>query len=116
MATCADILASARLTLNDETTSGGEAVEPRHGDPELLKYLNDGLANAYARRPELRFASMGTPFTALALSDAFPLPIQHEAALAYYITYRAEAKDDEHVSSGRAAGMLSLFERGILTT
>ena len=115
MTTCADIIARARKTLGDKTTLNGVAVTPRDSDADLLGYLNDGLAAAYALRPDLLYPSL-TAFAALALGATFPLAIQHEAVLADYIVFRASTKDDEHVLSGRAEEMRALFERGILST
>ena len=111
MTLCSDIVARARRPLNDE-----DPTSYRHQDTELMQYLNDGIARAFALRPDLQFATLGTPFSPLALGGTFPLPIQHESVLGDYIVFRAEMKDDEAVNSQRAAMSAQLFERGITTT
>lgn len=111
MATCADIIGVARYTLNDTDIDGYRAE-----DPELLRYLNDGLALAYQLRPDLLFPDWTTPRPDLTLTDVFPLPRQHQAAIANYIIARAESKDDEHIDSGRVVAMSQAFEQAIMRT
>jgi hypothetical protein len=110
MTTCQSVIDRARVPLND-------ADKSRYTDPELLGYLCDGLAEAYALRPDLRFGSFNTaPVTLFATTDTFPLSAQHEVALQHYVIYRAENKDDENVNAAREAQSYQRFQNGILKT
>jgi hypothetical protein len=109
MATCQNVVDSARVPLND-------AAKTRYTDPQLLGYLNDGLAEAYSLRPDLRFGKYSTNIELLALSDTFPLSGAHAVALSHYIVFRAENRDDEHVNANRETKSFKLFERGIMKT
>lgn len=71
---------------------------PKSGDP-LRFYI-------YPKAPVsqvLEIDYIRNPST-VALEDAIAnVPLTWESALADYVVYRAESKDDEHVNSGRAA-------------
>lgn len=109
MANCSDIVARARLPLND-------SEKVRYSDVDLMAHLRAAVSMAYALRPDLRFGSYLTTPTTLELGTAFPLPVQHEQVIADYITFRAETVDDEHVNANREAKFLALFQKGILGT
>jgi hypothetical protein len=110
MTTCQNVVDRARVPLNDTDKT-------RYPDADLLSYLCDGVAEAYALRPDLRFGSFKTAaVTLFAITDTFPLAAQHEVALQHYIVYRAETRDDENVNANREQKSFQMFERGILKT
>ncbi|NSX14951.1 hypothetical protein HTY52_12785 [Cupriavidus taiwanensis] len=109
MATVQQVIDRGRVPLND-------ADKVRHADADMLDWLNDGLAEIYMLRPDLRFGSYGTPVARLALADTFPLSAAHEVAIKHYLVYRAEMKDDEAVNTNRATQAYKLFEKAVATT
>lgn len=110
MTTCQQILDRARVPLND-------ADKTRYPDAELLSYLCDGIAEAYALRPDLRFGNyLSAPVTLFQFTDTFPLASQHEVALQHYIVFRGESKDDENVNENREQKSYQLFCSGITKT
>ncbi|CAN7308433.1 hypothetical protein LJR296_001465 [Cupriavidus necator] len=109
MATVQQVIDRGRVPLND-------ADKVRHTDSDMLDWLNDGVAEIYTIRPDLRFGSYGTPAARLALTDAFPLSAAHEVAIKHYMVYRAEMKDDEAVNTNRVDKAYKLFEKAVATT
>jgi hypothetical protein len=108
--TCQNIIDRARVPLND-------ADKTRYPDAEMLSYLCDGIAEAYAKRPDLRFGNFKTPaVTLFGLADTFPLSAQHEIALQNYLVYRAENKDDENVNANREVKSYQMFDSVISKT
>jgi hypothetical protein len=104
-----NVIDRARTPLNDND-------KERYSDPQLLGFLNDGVAIAYSVRPDLRFGSYGKPVELLELDDTFPLGAQHEAAIQHYIVFRAETRDDEHVNANREQKELERFKNLITST
>ncbi len=51
--------------------------------------------------------------TEYALTDDTGLPTTYKDAVADYIVYRAESRDDEHVNSNRAAQFLTSFQQKV---
>lgn len=51
--------------------------------------------------------------TAVALGSAVPVPDPYMDALAHYIVFRAESKDDEHVVEQRATQAMTVFLQSI---
>lgn len=109
MATVQQVIDKGRVPLND-------ADKVRYSDVTLLGYVNDGVAEVYALRPDLRFGKFGQPVPDLALSDAFPLSAQHAVAMQHYLVYRAEMKDDEHVNTNREVKAYKLFQTLVSAT
>lgn len=109
MATVQNVIDRARIPLND-------ADKARYPDSQLLGYFNDGLAIAYAVRPDLRFGSYTKAVELLGLNDTSPLSAQHEVAMQHYIVFRAETKDDEHVNANREQKELDRFKNLITST
>lgn len=109
--TMQQVLDLARESLNDDD-------KVRYTDVSLLKFANDGLDEIYMLRPDVFIGS----FSAAALTDGNqrvvgdPLPVDGRLrrALADYIIARAELKDDEHVNSGRAVGLMKFFEKRLV--
>lgn len=109
MATVQQVIDRGRVPLND-------ADKVRYTDPMLLDYLNDGMAEIYTLRPDLRFGSYGTPVAPLAIGDTFPLSAAHEVAIKHYMVFRSEMTDDEHVNANRATQAYQLFEKAVKST
>jgi hypothetical protein len=109
MATVQQVIDRGRVPLND-------ADKVRYPDATLLDYLNDGMAEVYTLRPDLRFGSYSTPVAALGLTDTFPLSAAHEVAIKHYLVYRAEMTDDENVNTNRADKTYQLFKNAVATT
>lgn len=106
MATVQQVIDRGRVPLNDSD-------KVRYTDPALLDFLNDGMAEIYALRPDLLFGKYGTTPAPLALTDTFPLSGKHEVSIKHYLVYRAEMTDDEHVNSNRAAQVYKLFRESV---
>lgn len=106
MATVQQVIDRGRVPLND-------ADKDRYTDLALLDFLNDGMAEIYEMRPDLRFGKYGTDPEPLELGDKFPLAAKHEVSIKHYIVYRAEMTDDEHVNSNRAAQVYKLFRDSV---
>jgi hypothetical protein len=110
MSTCQSVIDRARVPLNDNDKT-------RYADSELLSYLCDGIAEAYALRPDLRFGNYTTAaVTLFQFTDNFPLSVQHEVALQHYLVYRSENKDDENVNEDREQKSYGRFQSGIMKT
>jgi len=103
-----EVVDLARASLNDNDKT-------RFSDTDCLKFSNVAISTVYKVRPDLRFGSYATSFTPLAIGDTFPLPYQFEAAVADYIGFRCELRDDEATSSNKAAIYGQLFEKQVMT-
>ncbi len=108
MTTIQAVLDLARDPLND-------ADKVRYSDADLLKFANAAIRRIYQVRPDLRFGAYTTPVTDLVISSVFPLPAEYAQAVADYITFRAESRDDEHVDSNRVTVFLNSFNQAILS-
>jgi hypothetical protein len=105
--TAQQILDLARLPLND-------AAKVRYPDVELLAYLNTVLMLFRKRRPDLflgRYAALPGP---LLVTDTWPTADEYASAAADFVTGRAELKDAEEADTGRVAGFMGLFEKGLI--
>lgn len=92
----------ARLDLND-------ADKTRNTDANMLSYANDGIARAYAMRPDMRFGSYSTTFSDLALTDNFPLDLQYRKAVADFIVACCETHDDPFALETRGLQAMKIF-------
>lgn len=102
-----EVLDRARRPLKD-------AAKRRINDTDFLAYANAAIARAYAIRPDLRFGSYGTPVTALAKTDDFPLPLTYMQAVANYATAMSEVEEDDETHASRAAAFMALFEKELM--
>ncbi|MGH8910018.1 MAG: hypothetical protein ACRD0K_26870 [Egibacteraceae bacterium] len=101
-----DALDRARFPLNDVDGD-------RYTDVVLLPIARGGLEGVFRKRPDLFFGQYDAlDFSALAVTDPFPLEPYYLQVLADYITARAEGVDDESMSSGRAQTYYTLFVAG----
>ncbi len=105
MATCQDVITSARITLNDSVPLTGQ---PRYSSTYLLQLLNDGLIELYGLRPDLRFGKYKDDVTSLTISAQFPHDGRERMAVEQYIVARAEFTEDQHVNSNRAQAALAM--------
>ena len=91
----------------------GWRVETAGAAQQWGRFTNDGLRFfVYPKAPVSQTLDVlvVTVPTTLALTDPITeVPTAVEAALADYVIYRAESKDDEHVNSGRAAAAYQSF-------
>lgn len=108
MATVQEVLDIARRTLHDDD-------KVRWPDDDLLSYHNSAIQRAVAIRPDLFLGRFGSLPTTFAVTDTFPLSARFERPVADYIIARAESKDDEMVTSGRAALFAQSFDKGLLS-
>lgn len=99
--TVADVIASARPTLND-------ADGVRYTDPELVGFVTDALYTIKNGRPDLFLGFFGTPLSSLSTTSDIPLDDQFFRPIVDYVIFRCETKDDEHVVAGRAELMAKL--------
>lgn len=93
----------------------------RYPVAQLIGYLNDAVIEARSIRPDLFVgvyddAIVDVPVpVALGAPIPFPLPDQFFPAVCYYVTGRAEMRDDEFAVDGRAATLLSTFGKKLVT-
>ena len=106
MATLADLITRARVTLQDTSSV-------RYTDAELLVFVNEALGEARRARPDFFLGSYSTAQTSLASGATFPLPFQYEQFAVDYIAGRAEMRESESTNEGRAAALLSRFKAGL---
>lgn len=103
--TVQQVLDLARLPLND-------TLKVRYTDTVLLSFYNAGLLHLYEIRPDLLIGNYGVaiaPAVASGLSAAFPLSDRFALSLGDYIGGRAEMRDEDAASSGRAQALMKLF-------
>ncbi len=92
----------ARLDLND-------AYKVRNTDLDMLSYANDGLARAYAIRPDMRWGAFGTAFMDLGLTDQFPLNLEYRKAIADFVVACCETHDDPFAIEQRQIQAMKIF-------
>lgn len=92
----------ARLDLND-------ADKVRNLDVDMLGYANDGIARAYAIRPDMRFGSFSSAFSDLALTDNFPLGLEYRKAIADFVVACCETHDDPFALEQRGIQAMKIF-------
>jgi hypothetical protein len=111
--TTTDVITSARITINDR-----DADAYRYSNEDLLSFINDGLDEFFAIRPDLFIGSMelaaATEGHQLALGADLPIDGRLKRHLVDYVIFRAETTDDEHANSGRASAFLKQLERRLL--
>ncbi|MDB5730691.1 MAG: hypothetical protein JWQ03_586 [Variovorax sp.] len=98
--TVAQVLVSARATLND-------VAGARHGTTELEGFVLDAVNSIRNTRPDLFIGKWGeiAPLTG---SAALPLDAQFFRPVVDYVIARAESKDAAHVESARVELMAKL--------
>lgn len=106
MATLSDLIARARVTLQDLSAT-------RYTNDELLVFANEALGAARVARPDLYLGSYKTAQTALGIGATFPLPFPYEQYVVDYIAGRAEMREAEATNETRAALLLARFKAGL---
>lgn len=106
MATLADLITRARVTLQDVNSV-------RYSDSELLDFANEALGAARIARPDFFLGSYSTAQTALASGATFPLPFQYEQYVVDFIAGRAEMRESESTNETRAGALLARFKAGL---
>lgn len=96
----------ARAPLND-------ALKKRYTDAVLLGYYNSAIQRLYEIRPDLLIGTGWGPFTGVDIgsigSATLPVGDRFAQTVADYIGGRAEMKDEDAASSGRASTLLQIF-------
>lgn len=116
MATMQSVIDQARIEINDVATG---TIVPRYPTADLLSYANDGIANAYVMRPDLRYGNYGTgtstvsDYTDLTTASTFPLDLEYRAAIVAYIVHKNQSGDDAFVNNAKADLGLKQYLSGL---
>jgi hypothetical protein len=109
--TIAGCVLEARALLQDTDSTDGY----RYSDQDMIDAFNDAMAETRSKRPDF-FLDIGlrTPptfYTTAHLNNVvpFPLDVQVYSAFVYYLTGRAELREDEYTEDGRAVAMMNKF-------
>lgn len=109
--TIQDILDEARVFIQD-------VDEPqRYSDDDLVAYLNNAIYEIRRLRPDYFVNTYTTEvpqFTTSQLTSDYPLDGQTTTAAAYFVAGNAALRDDENVDSGRAVGLITMFNNMLL--
>ncbi len=109
--TVGQCIGEARGHLNDTVEFGGSY---RYTDADLYLYFGNAVLEARRMRPDL-FLLIGLTTTVPQYSPTadvntpFPIDETYFPAFAYYIAGKAELRDDEFNTDGRAAQFLAGF-------
>jgi hypothetical protein len=104
--TIASLVAEARSMLNDTVQTAGAAY--RYSDADLLSYINGGIRDILARRPDALLAfglrKSLTIFQESDITNATPWPIDPTLynPVLYYTIGRAESREDTFTNDARA--------------
>lgn len=99
--TVADVLNSAKQTLNDED-------QVSYTEAEKISFVVDALQSLRNMRPDLFLGTYATSIGALTTTSILPIHDQFFRPIVDYVIGRCETKDAEHITSGRAELMLKL--------
>lgn len=104
-----DVFSRVREVLND-------AAGARYTDPQLFGYLNDAVIEARSIRPDIFIGQYAAPIVDVTDPEAdFPLPDQFFPAVCFYVSGRAELRDDEFAIDGRAMTLLSAYGKKLVS-
>jgi uncharacterized protein DUF6682 len=106
--TVQDVLDRASVILQDVAFA-------RYTSPQLLGFVNDAIIEARSVRPDL-FVGLyltDTPQVTV-VTDPIPVSDQFFAAICYYVSGRAELRDDEFAVDGRAMTLMSAFTKKLV--
>lgn len=104
-----DVVARARIPINDAKDSNGSDAACRFLDATLLAFANDGVLLLRQKRPDLFFGQFEALPAAGLLTDFVPIADEYFTALCDYVVARAETPDDEFVDEARALAFFKLF-------
>lgn len=103
--TAQGVLDLARESLHD-------SAKVRFPDAELLTYLNGAVNTIRLKRPDLFVGQWLALPAQVQLTDlTIPIKDEYVQAIAFYIVFRAEAKDDEFVDNSRALAFKAEFDK-----
>lgn len=105
--TVAEVLTSARLTLND-------VAGDRYGDLECIGFVVDALNTVKNIRPDLFIGSFDVSIGTLTTASALPVDEQFFRPVVDYVIARCKSKDDEDMNVGLAA-LMAKFGGSFLT-
>lgn len=105
-----DAVAETRLIIQDDT------VPYRTSDAELVRYLNNGLAETRRLRPDIWIGRTGGMYqiptydeTNLNTQESFPLSDMYFSAVVNYMVSIQQSRDDQHVNDARAVSFMEMF-------
>jgi hypothetical protein len=111
-----DVVAQARIPINDAKDATGSDAACRFLDATLLGFANHGVLLLRQKRADLFFGQFeGLPAPG-GLGDFVPVADEYFPALVDYVVARAETPDDESVDEGRALAFFKLFGEQIAGT
>lgn len=99
-----DVLTQARELLQDKVTPY------RYSDASMIASINEATFEARRLRPDMfstQLRDLLTPVSAT--GDAIPLDQMYFTPLVNYVVGRAEMREDEFATDGRAATLYSAF-------
>lgn len=111
MATFSDIIDDARIILNDQYMDSNTVL--RYTEAQLLVYARQAVIEARRIRPDLFLSNLTGSFPKFVETDTVPMPDEYHAAIADYISHRAEMRDDEFEVDGRASSLFQKFKAGL---
>lgn len=112
MATFQQITDEARVLLNDQYTDSNTVT--RYTESQLLGYARQALVDARRVRPDLFLTNLTGAFPVLDSTDVVPMPEEYHVCLVDYVVHRAELRDDEFATDGRAAALFQKFKAGLM--
>jgi len=102
-----DVIKQARYILNDE------ARPHRYTELELVSHVNNCVSEVKRIRPDYFEGAQDNDLPILVSTDLLPIDSLLFNPIVFYTAGMAELADDEHVNSGRAAGVLQGFYRSM---
>jgi hypothetical protein len=109
-----DILSQIRTLLQDTDNSSGDY---RYSDDSILADINMGLLEMFRVRPDI-FLALGFNVPRISSIDPnqpWPLEPQWSPSIIYYAVGLAQARDDEQSQDARAAALLQIYQKSLLT-
>lgn len=88
----------------------------RYSDDELARTVSDAIGEMRRIRPELFIASLRAElpmYTAATMDTNAPVPDMYFVPLVNFVAGRAELRDDQFTTDGRAVTLLQLFASSI---
>ena len=105
------MVADARVLLQDTRSPF------RYREDTLIWNLNAGLMQARRLRPDLfigRFGKEDFEYNTTRQDEPFPLPAWYSEAFVEYMVARAELREDEFATDGRAVALMNRFSSKLL--
>jgi hypothetical protein len=107
MATYADIIAEARVLLQD-------TVSPyRYSDAELLVGANDAVKIIRKVRPDIFLGQFSTAIADAILSTTFPIGLEYKKTVRDFVVAHGQLRDSEDVIATKAAMFIQMFKESL---